>query len=122
MSAGKLKSFAQSFRDNNYNIENQTVSSYRVSSDFFYKTKNQENYKDKDIRSITMTPPLSPNTNSTKAKIKVEKSLKGIKKVVDKYSNLKMSMQSLGNISQVLKIKDNFNLMFFMYYTERERD
>lgn len=101
MSASKVKSFAQSFRDNNYNIENQTVSSYRVSSDFFYKTKNQENNKDKDIRSITMTPPLSPNANSTKAKIKVEKSIKGIKKVVDKYSNLKMSMQSLGNISQV---------------------
>jgi hypothetical protein len=104
MSVSNLKSFAQSFRDNNN--YNQTSSSFRVSSDFFYKTGKEENHREKQTMSMTMTmtPPLSPNSNATKAKIKVEKSLKGIKKVVDKYSDLKMSMQSLSNISQVLKI------------------
>ena len=87
----KIKAFAQTSRDN----REQTASSFRVSSDFFFKQKTESDNKKETIS------PLNSPSSTAKAKIKIDKSLKGIKKVVDKYCTLKTSLQSLSLLSLV---------------------
>jgi hypothetical protein len=104
---------------NSYNLGNSKTTRAQTANSFF-RLNSEFSFKDNIIDTNTnhnKSPDkkLGQTTSNFHLKIKVNKSQRGIQKVVDKYSDLKTSNINLNSLQRVNFSFYNFFIKFFIF-------